>query len=97
MSAWLPVATKGFLSATIVTAKRLQEMCATCEPPHPYLVIVLPDGSDAFSMWHESLDSVISWAREMQPRYLTAHTAGHDYNEDAEELIAQCRSGTARH
>ena len=76
-------------------ARRLEETGIV--PVRSYMIIVIPDDSAPFSMWSPSLDSVTAFVREMDPRTLECHCAGHDYGEDADELIAHCRAGRRTH
>ena len=92
---WEPACTKGFLSAAIFTARRLEEQGVT--PKRAFLIVVMPDNSEPFSMWSPSLDSVASFVKEMEPRTLECHCAGRADGEDADEIIRFLRRGQRTH
>jgi len=95
--AWKPVCTRGEFNCAIFTAARLVESGGAA--PHPFVAFIRPhdDPEDDSALWFESLDSLAEWVREMEPRSMTAHTAGPDAGEDADELLAYLRHGRVRH
>lgn len=86
---WGLLARRGELDAHIYTRERLRQQGVEIE--HPFLVVVFPDGLDTFPLACPTVEALISWAQETQPRTLQAFTAGHSFGEDADSLIALVR------